>query len=60
MVNKKAAKKRAFVFTGDPINGQDPDKLRFFGVLFTLNGRKVSVSDEIAEQICNNSHFTEK
>lgn len=58
---KKVAKKlRGFVFTGDPINGQDPERIRLFGKLFKLNGNKVSVPDDVAEKLAKHSHFAEK
>lgn len=58
---KKVTRKvlRAFRFTGDPINGQDPQKIRLFDKLFTLNGNKVSVPDEVADKLATHSHFTE-
>lgn len=55
----KKVVKPGFKFTGDPINGQDPESIRFFGYLFKLNGNKVSVSDEVAAKLRLNSHFTE-
>lgn len=59
-VTKKVVNpKPGFKFTGDPVNGQDPESIRFFGYLFKLNGNKVSVSDEVAAKLRVNSHFTE-
>ena len=49
---------KSFVFTGDPVNGQDPDSIVMFSYRFTLNGDPVGVSDELAARLINNSHFT--
>ena len=61
-VAKKAAKKvvKGFVFTGDPIGGDDPPFCNMHGYLFPLNGQAVAVSDEVAALLKTHSHFTEK
>lgn len=60
VAKKVAPKWRRFVFTGDPINGDDPATINWIGKTFALNGDPVSVPDEIAEKLATHSHFTEK
>ena len=62
-VSKKVVKKpalRSFVFTGDPVGGDDPSEIVVFDKLFVLNGKAVEVPDNHAEKLAKHSHFTEK
>lgn len=47
----------AFVFTGDPINGQDPERIALLGYEFELNGAPVEVSDAVAAKLEGHTHF---
>jgi hypothetical protein len=49
-----------FVFTGDPIGGDDPLTTNFRGYTFELNGRAVNVIDpDVVMKLKNHSHFKE-
>lgn len=69
-VAKKVAKKpkgrqvgtklRSFVFTGDKVGGDDPDKIFMYGYMFKLDGKAVKVNADTADKLTGNTHFTEK
>jgi len=64
MVKKKVTKKastRKFVFSGDPNDSHNPAWISMLGYLFKLGGAAIKVKDDYhANQLANNSHFTEK